>query len=151
MKFNQQLFGILLISILPLSSCSTINKVNKLNKDGYTFIVDKDTMVFDKLYLDDNFDHNFEIDKDKKTIRLITTTELEKLVSVPTILKIYSTDTNQVVFLIFNGSLFDSSSSKNIYSQYSLINEIDARINKDSLNVIGAFCSPPNGDIIIIN
>lgn len=98
---------ILIPVIIFFVGCSSMNKLNKYNSLGYTFLIyETDTLSFDRIYLDNNYSHTFKIDKYLKTISYSSTTDsLGQLLSFKQIEELYKDSAQQIAFLIFQSDL----------------------------------------------
>ncbi len=145
--FRQESLNIVFIFvILFFVSCGGMHKVNKYNAQGYTFIINEtDTLVFDKIYLDNGHNHSFKIDRSLKTINYYPGTDsLTQLLAFNQIEEHYKDSAKQIAFIIFHSDFIGPETK--YYLQRSLL-ENPERIKDEVMARIR--CYGRQGDVLI--
>lgn len=146
MKQETILYLFCTVIIFLLNACGPINIINQYHSKGYTFILNEnDTLEFTKIYLDNNYQHSFEINKNSKTISYHTTADsLSELLNFKRMEELYKEDAEKIAFIIYQGDFFGEENK--FYIQRSLL-ENPHRLKDEVLNEFG--CNRRRGDILI--
>lgn len=128
--------------------CGSTDKINKYTSRGYTFLINgTDTLRFNKIYLDDKYNHTFKIDKHIKTISYYPDNDsLSQLWNFEQIEERYQDSSKQISFLIFDGDIIGIENE--YYIQRSLLENPD-RIKDEVMANIR--CYGRQGDVLIFN
>lgn len=144
---------LLMCLLVLLAGCSAVQftaatprRLNKALDKNYTVLINGDTLVFDKLLLDDNELQNVMIKKSKKTVS-VTTNTYNRLISIGELKQRYRRDTADVAFVVFQGLVYDT--HEKTFFQQTLIGDTTL-IKKEKISSTTFFCDPPKGDILIV-
>jgi hypothetical protein len=138
--------------LVLLASCSAVQfatatprRLKKALDKDYTVIVNGDTLVFDKLLLDDHELQNVTINNSVKTISVATNAR-NRLVNIDELKQRYRRDSTDVAFVVFQGLVYDT--NEKTFIQQTLISDTTL-VKKEKISSI-TLCHPPKGDILIV-
>ena len=143
---------LLMCLLMLLAGCSagqftaaTPHRLKKALDKNYTVLVNGDTLVFDKLLLDDNELQNVTINKSIKTI-CVTTNARNRLVTIDELNQRYKRDSTDVAFVVFQGLVYDT--NEKTFFQQTLITDTTL-IKREKLSTATLY-HLPKGDILIV-
>ncbi|MFP9114878.1 hypothetical protein ACLI1A_13160 [Flavobacterium sp. RHBU_3] len=141
-----------LLLFMMLAACSsgqyvtaTPRRLHKAMGKGYTTVVNNDTLASDTLFLDKDEYRNVRIDKSRKTVYITTH---NTLISIAELKERYKRDSVALGCVVFKGLAFLN--GKKVYIQQSLIKDT-LLLRREKIAETTLFCSPPRGDVLIIN
>ncbi|MFP9098898.1 hypothetical protein ACLI09_07580 [Flavobacterium sp. RHBU_24] len=143
---------LLMCLFMLLAGCSagqftaaTPRRLEKALDKHYTVLVNSDTLVFDKILLDDKELQNVSINKSIKTIAVATNTQ-NRLISIGELKQRYRRDSADVAFVVFQGLVY--ATNEKTFFQQTLIGDTTL-IKKEKISSVIS-CHLPKGDILIV-
>lgn len=128
----------------------SVQRLNEFLDKGYAYVINQtDTLYPQKIYLDDDFDHQWMIDTTHRIIHYYTQQNPEyDMMSYDSIEHLYKGVHPQIAFIVYKGELVTK--EKQIYFQRSLIKK-PLILDHDSINTNSIFCRALQGHIIVFD